>query len=125
MGYPKRVKEGGCYYRGYSMNIDSVGGDYTTFIAIYSGGCGVNSIAVIPSKAGLGDVFKLEHVQGTAGSTVIATLADSMPNMGAGIPINLDFFCVEKIYAGNSLKLTYSNTALTSLTAFIIVERGR
>ena len=125
MAIPKRVKEGGSFYRGYSLPIVGASGDTVLFMAISSGGCAVNSIAIIPDKAGAGDTMKLENVNGTSGSSVIVTLADSMPNMGAGIPIALDFFAMEKVLPGNSLKLTYSNTSLTSLTAYVIVERGR
>lgn len=125
MAIPKRVKEGGSYYRGYSLPVAASSGDYVLFASISSGGCAVNSVSVIPDKAGSGDTFKLENIVGTTGSNVLAVLAESMPNMGAGIPISLDFFAMEKILAGNSLKLTYSQTALTSLTVYVLVERGR
>lgn len=125
MALGKRVKEGGSFYKGYSLPILGASGDTTLFMAVSSGGCAINSIAIIPDVAGVGDTIKLENVQGTAGSTVIATLGESLPNMGAGIPISLDFICLEKVLPGNSLKLTYTNTSLNSVTAYIIVERGR
>src|SRR3990167_238874 len=119
MAIPKRVKEGGSYYKGYTLPVAASSGDYTIFMSISSGGCAINGVSVINSKAGVGDTYKLEHVKGTAGSDVVATLGETLPNMGAGVPTNLDFIAMEKVLAGNSLKLTYTNTALTSLTAFI------
>jgi hypothetical protein len=125
MALVKRVKEGGCYYKGYTLTVLATTGSYAIFMSISSGGCAINSLAVIPDKAGVGDSFTLEHVSGTTGSSVIATLGETIPNMGANVPINLDFMAMEKISVGNSLKLTYANVAATSLTANIIVERGR
>lgn|SRR3990167_2969171 len=125
MALVKRVKEGGSYYKGYSLAIPAESGDSTLFMTISAGGCAINSVAIIPDVAGVGDTIKLESVIGTTGSGVIATLGESLPNMGAGIPISLDFICLEKVLAGNSLKLTYTNTSLSSITAYVIVERGR
>lgn len=126
MAVPKQVKVGGSYYKGSILNVASASGDYVVFLTLTgTGGCAVNSISITPEAAGPGDTMKLEHMSGATGGNVVATLAESLPNMGAGIPINLDFFAMEKVLTGESLKLTYSNTALTSMQVFIILERGR
>lgn len=125
MAIPKRVKQGGSYYKGSTLVVSSASGDYVAFLSISAGGCALNGISVIPSAAGTGDSMKLEHIVGTTGSDVIATLAETIPNLGAGIPINLDFYAQEKMAAGESLKLTYTNTASVAMDVFIILERGR
>ena len=125
MAVPKQIKVGGSYYKGSVLPISSASGDYVAFLTITGGGCGVNSISVIPSSAGPGDTFKLEHMSNATGGTVLATLAESLPNMGAGIPINLDFFAMEKLLANESLKLSYTNTASVAMNVFIVLERGR
>ena len=96
MALPKQVKVGGSYYKGTSLSVDSASGDYVIFIV----------------------------ATGTGGA-VIATLAESIPNMGAGIPINLDFFAMERMGSGEALKVTYTNTASIAMTLFIVSERGR
>ena len=125
MAISKRVKEGGCYYKGHTLAVAASTGDYILFMSISAGGCAINSLSAIPDKAGSGDSFKLEHVVGTTGSNVLATLGETIPNMGAGVPLNFDFMAMEKVVSGNSLKLTYTNVAATSLTVNVIVERGR
>ena len=125
MALPKRVKVGGSYYKGTIMSVAASSGDYVAFLTISSGGCAVNGITVIPEKAGSGDSIKLEHMSGASGGNILATLAETIPNMGAGIPLNFDFFAMEMVNAGESIKLTYTNTALTSMDVFIILERGR
>ena len=126
MAIGKKVKTGGAYYKGSTLAVSSASGDYVAYLTISSGGCAVNSIAVIPSSAGSGDTFKLEHVDGTSsGSTVLATIGEALPNMGAGIPINLDFYAQELMLTDHALKITYSNTSSIANTIFIILERGR
>jgi len=125
MAIPKRVKQGGCYYKGSILPVSSASGDYVAFLSITAGGCALNGISVIPASAGPGDTIKLEHLTQSSGGAVVATLAESIPNMGAGIPINLDFYAQELMLSGESLKLTYTNTASVAMNVFIILERGR
>lgn len=126
MAIAKRVKEGGCYYKGTILPVSSASGDYVAFLSITgTGGCAVNSLSIVPSQAGAGDTIRVEHVSGTTGSNVIATLAETIPNIGAGIPINFDFIAMEKVSGGNSIKVTYTNTASIAMNVFLVVERGR
>ena len=126
MAIGKRVKEGGCYYKGTILPVSSASGTYVTFLSLTgTGGCAVNSLSIVPANAGPGDYVNVEHVQGTAGSVVIATLAENLYNMGGGIPINLDFIAMEKVLSGNSIKVSYINTASVAMNVFLILERGR
>lgn len=128
MALPKQVKVGGSYYKGTSLSVDSASGDYVIFIvATGTGGSAFNSLSIIPSSAGAGDTMLVEHrvTNSGTGGAVIATLAESIPNMGAGIPINLDFFAMERMGSGEALKVTYTNTASIAMTLFIVSERGR
>lgn len=125
MSINKRVKEGGTYYKGSILSVASTPGDYAAFLSVSSGGSALNSLAIVPSSAGSGDYVTVQHVKGTAGSTVIATLAENLYNMGAGVPINLDFICLEKVLAGNSIKVTYTNVATIGMSVVFILERGR
>ena len=128
MALAKQVKIGGSYYKGTSLSVDSASGAYVIFIAATgTGGSAFNSLSIIPSSAGAGDTMLVEHMatnSGTGGA-LVATLAESIPNMGAGIPINLDFFAMEKMASGEALKLTYTNTASIAMTVFVVSERGR
>lgn len=128
MAIPKQVKVGGSYYKGTSLSVDSASGNYVIFIAATgTGGSAFNSLSIIPGAAGAGDTMLVEHraTNSGTGGAIIATLAESLPNMGAGIPLNLDFFAMEKMAAGEALKVTYTNTASIAMTVFIVSERGR
>lgn len=126
MAINKRVKQGGSYYKGSILAVSSASGDYVTYLTITgTGGCALNGIAIIPENAGAGDTMKLEHLSGATGGSVLATLAESIPNLGGGIPINLDFYAQELMLGGESLKLTYTNTASVAMSVFVILERGR
>ena len=124
MAIPKQVKVGGSYYKGSTLAVSSASGDYVAFLTI-TGGCAVNGISVIPSQAGAGDTIKLEHLSSASGGAVLATLAEDIPNLGAGIPLNFDFFAMEKLLGSESIKLTYTNTSSVAMSVFIIIERGR
>lgn len=126
MALPKQVKVGGSYHKGYIMPILSTPGDYTLFITLTgSGGAAANGISLTPSEAGPGDTMKVQHMSNRTGGNQLALLAEDIPNMGGGIPINLDFFSMEKLASDESLKVTYTNTASVAMNVFVIVERGR
>ena len=125
MAIPKQVKIGGSYYKGHTLTVTAAPGDYATYMSISAGGCAVNGITIVPSKAGSGDTYKLEHMDATTGGSQVALIAESIPNLGANVAMNLDLFSMEKMGSGHALKITYSNVASTSMEVFVIIERGR
>ena len=127
MAIGKQVKVGGSYYKGDRLIVESAAGDYVLFaIMDKTAGSAVNSVSMTPMKSGNLDTMKLEHVNGTsAGSAVVALIAENMYNRGGGVSINLDFIAIEKLDAGHSIKFTYGNVAEIAMDVFILVERGR
>ena len=122
MALSKRVKVGGAHYQGYAIAVASGSGEYTQVI-VQTGGMAVNSVSVTPATYGAGDTWSLVHhddVDGTG--TIVAVLAQSMNNMGANAAIMLDFPAAERVDKGESLMLTYLNTAGISGTVFVVVE---
>ena len=125
MAIAKQVKVGGAFYKGEKLTVSASPGEYTKFMTISSGGCAINSVAIVPSKNGAGDHFALSHVSNATGGDTKATLAENIFNIGALVPINLDFIAMEKMAANEALKLSYTNVAAVSMEVFILVERGR
>ena len=122
MALGKRIKVGGAHYQGYAIAVASASGEYTQVI-VQTGGMAVNSVSVTPSTYGALDTWKLVHHMGTGGTgDIVAVLAQSMNNMGANAAIMLDFPAAERVDAGESLMLTYLNTASIAGTVFVVVE---
>ena len=124
MALPKRVKEGGIRYKGYSFTVASSTGDYIFAIVPSATNCAVNGVSITPDSAGASDYFGLAHVTTTAttGGTLVKQIATSMYNIGGGITISLDFAAMQMLDAGDSLRFTYTNTASVSMPVYITVE---
>lgn len=124
MALAKRVKVGGSYYKGHKLDVASASGTYPIAIVATAKGYAVNGISVTPDSSGLNDTFTLEHVDtvATVGGNVIATLVEGVYNMGGGITISLDFSTLELIEMGESLRLSYLNTASVAMPVYITVE---
>ncbi|GAG53818.1 unnamed protein product [marine sediment metagenome] len=125
MAIAKQVKIGGAYYKGYTIDVLSAAGTYSTFMALTTGGSAVNSVSIIPDSAGAGDKINMFHTANSTGGKNVATLAEDIPNLGAKVPINLDLIAMERIDAGEALKVSYINVASIAMNVHIIVERGR
>lgn len=124
MALPKKVKIGGSYYKGHKLDIASASGTYPIAIIATTKGYAVNGISVTPDSNGLNDTFTLEHVSTTAtvGGKVIAILAEDVYNLGGGITVSFDFATLELIEIGESLRLSYLNTASVAMPIYITVE---
>lgn len=118
MALPKRVKNGGSYYKGYALTVTGSGND--TLDMDLAAQSVVNGLSITPSEDGSGDTFKLEH-QNAAG-TVIETLAEDIYNIGAKVAILFDFAALEKMEVNDKLVLTYTSVAEVAMTVHVIVE---
>ena len=119
---PKRVKVGGSYYKGHILVVGSDTGDYTLDM-VMTVACVVNGVTVIPDAYGAGDYFKLEHLD--ANDKVVATLAETVYNIGASAAWQFDFAALEKMEANHKFRLTYTNVAGTAMNVYTNVERIR
>jgi hypothetical protein len=127
MALPKRVKLGGSYYKGYALSVGAPTGDYPLAIISGTRDYVVNGISVTPDKYGAGDYFGLVHVNTTAGTggVVLATLAENVYNLGAGVSIQLDFATLENVKKGESLRFVYTNVAGTAMSVYLTAESIR
>lgn len=122
MALPKLVKIGGSFYKGYKLTVDAATGDYVLDMTL-SVACVINGIAVVPDAYGAGDYFKLEHLN--SANEVLATLAETIYNVGANAAWMLDFSALEKMAAGDKFRLTYTNVAGQALSVYTNLERIR
>lgn len=124
MALPKRVKTGGIYYQGKKISVLSAAGSYVTSIIPSSTACAVNGISVIPDSAGLNDYVDVAHVTttGTTGGTVVKQIATNVYNMGGGITISMDFAAMQLLDQGDSIRVTYVNSASVAMPVYIMVE---
>ncbi len=122
MALGKRIKVGGAHYQGYALAVASASGEYSQVI-MQTGGMAVNSISVTPSTYGALDTWSLAHHDDAGGTgNIVAVLAQSMNNIGAGAAVMLDFPAAERVDPGESLMFTYLNTASIAGTVFLVVE---
>ena len=124
MALGKRVKVGGSYYRGHTLDIASSTGNYVLVIAPTTNNYAMNGLSVTPSSAGVGDYFSLYHYDNTAssGGNIIATLAENIYNLGGNISVMLDFASLELVNPGESLRFIYTNSATAAMTVYVTVE---
>jgi hypothetical protein len=127
MALAKRVKVGGSYYKGHTLPIASATGDYALAIVPSSTSYAVNGVMVTPSLNGVGDTFALYHVDtvATVGGNIIATLAESVPNIGGGVSVMLDFATLELVEPAQSLRFIYTNAATTAMSVYVTIETIR
>lgn len=122
MAVPKRIKQGGAYYRGYQCNVGATPGDHTIAIT-NTKGVAVNGITFTPDAYGAGDSMKLTHYNDTTGTgQVIAIIAEDIYNMGKGVTISLDFPAAEMVNSGECLLFTYVNTASVAMNVYLVAE---
>lgn len=122
MALNKAVKVGGSYYKGFELLVSSSAGSYVLDMSL-SVPCVVNSISFTPDTYGAGDTMSLKHM--SVGTTsVVATIADSIYNPGAGMAVSLDFPALEPMAADEPLRLTYTNVATKAVAVHCIVEYG-
>jgi hypothetical protein len=114
----KRIKVGGAYYEGYELIVPASAGDYVKDMT-QTAQCQISSVSVTPDAYGAGDLYKLEHI---SGGKVIAVLARTIYNPGAGISKIFDFPCAEEMQPGDSMRLTYTNAAGGAVNIHIDVE---
>jgi hypothetical protein len=122
MAMPKRVKVGGSYYKGYKLVVSAAPGNYVLNMTL-STAAAYNGITVIPDAYGAGDYFTLEHLD--ASGNLIATLANTIYNVGASAAWQFDFAALELMTANHILRLTYVNVAGTALNVYTSVEHIR
>ncbi len=124
MALPKRVKAGGIRYYGYKLDVASAAGDYPLALIPSITGCAVNGLSITPDSAGLNDRVDVAHVTTTAttGGTVIKQIATGLYNLGGGITVSLDFASMQMLDAGDSIRLTYVNTASVAMPVYVTVE---
>ena len=124
MALPKRVKEGGVYYKGAKIDVASASGEYPIAIIPSSTNCAVNGLSVCPSSSGLNDYIDVAHVNttGDTGGKIIKQIATGIYNQGGGVAISLDFAAMQMFSTGESLRVTYVNTASIAMPVYIVVE---
>lgn len=122
MALAKRVKVGGAYYRGDVCIVSSAGGDYAKVITNTSAAA-INGVSVTPDMYGPLDTWKLVHYNDPAGTgQVLAIIAESINNVGAGSTITLDFPAAELINNGECMKFIYTNTASVAGNVYLVSE---
>ena len=122
MALPKRVKIGGSYYKGYKLVVSATPGDYVLDMTL-AVACIINGISVVPDGYGVGDSFKLEHLNSS--NVLVKALGDTIYNVGANAVWQLDFAAYEEMQPGDKLRLTYTNAAGVALNVYTNVERIR
>ncbi len=124
MAIPKRVKEGGIYYQGFKIDVLSASGQYPIAITPSTTSCAILGLSVTPDSNGSNDYFNVEYVAttGSIGGTVIKQIATNLYNIGGGVTVSLDFSAMQLIGSGESLRVTYVNTASVAMPVFITVE---
>ena len=122
MALGKKVKIGGSYTRGYTCVVSSASGEYNKVI-VNTSGAAINGISVTPDQYGVNDTWKLQHMDDASGTgSVVAILAEDIPNVGKGASIMLDFPALEKIDSGKCLNFIYTNTASVAMNVYLIAE---
>lgn len=122
MALGKRIKIGGSYYKGYILPVSATPGDYVIDMVIATG-CAINGITIIPDGYGVGDYFKLDHLDSS--NKEVKVLAETVYNVGANAAWLLDFAAAELMNAGDKFRLTYTNVAGVALNIYTCVERIR
>ena len=121
MALPKRVMTGGSYYKGYKLVVAAVAADYVLDMILSAKACAANGLTVIPDAYGVGDHFKVEHLN--AANVVQALLIDTVFNVGKNAAWLFDFAALERMDAGNKLRLTYTSVAGVALNVYTCLER--
>lgn len=122
MALAKRVKVGGAYYKGDVCIVSSAPGDYSKVI-VNTSGAAINGMSITPDMYGALDTWKLVHYNDAAGTgMILAILAESIHNVGAGATITLDFPAAELINNGECMKFTYTNTASIAGNVYLVSE---
>lgn len=121
MALPKRVKIGGAYYKGNKLTVNAAPGDYVLDMILATKACAANSIQIIPDEYGAGDYFKLEHLN--SDGDVLALMASTIYNVGKHVSWLFDFPSLERMDAGDKLRLTYTNVAGEAMTVYTCLER--
>ena len=124
MALPKRTKEGGIRYYGYKLDVASTPGDYPIALVPSQTNCAVNGLSVTPDSAGANDYFDVAHVDttGATGGKIIKQIATGVYNIGGGITISLDFAAMQMLDSGDSVRVTYVNTASVAMPVYITIE---
>ena len=128
MPVPKHVKQGGIYYQGYFITVASVVGSYPIAIAPAAGtkACAVLGISITPDSkgAGSGDYFDIAHMNttGVTGGVLIKQIATGIRNIGGGVAQSFDFGAMQMLDTGDSLRVTYVNSASQAMPVYITVE---
>ena len=120
MAMGKSVKIGGAYYKGHELLVSSSAADYVVDMVAPSAAA-INSVNITPDMYGAGDKFTLTHLTSDTAGT-LAILAEDIYNPGANAGTAFDFPALEKMNTGESLRLTYTNTASVSGAVHIVVE---
>jgi len=120
MALPKRVKIGGSYYKGYKLSVSATPGNYALDMTIAVAGA-INGISIIPDAYGVGDYFKLEHLD--AGGALVKTIADTVYNIGGSAAWQLDFSALELMGSGHTFRLTYTNVGGIAINVYTCIER--
>ena len=124
MALPKRTKQGGIRYYGYKLDVSSAAANYPIALIPSSTSCAVNGVSVTPDSAGANDYFDVAHVSTTAatGGMIVKQIATGIYNLGGGITVSLDFASMQMLDAGDSIRVTYVNSASVAMSVFITVE---
>jgi hypothetical protein len=120
MAIPKYVKVGGSYYEGQTLAVSSAVGDYVLNMTFTAAGA-ANAMSVIPNQYGEGDTFSAYHIN-TAGD-IVHTLAKDVPNVGRNAAWKFDYPALLKIPNGDTLRVTYTNTATEAMTVYVVLEQ--
>jgi hypothetical protein len=119
---PKKVKQGGSYYKGYQLSVPASTGDWVLHIDTAISRV-VNGMTFIADAYGIGDNWSVGHYANTTtGAALVDAIANSVYNPGENVAISLDFPALEPMNPGEDLRVTYSNVASTAVSLTVVVE---
>lgn len=121
MALPKRVMDGGSYYKGYKLAVTAVIGDHVLDMTMAAKACAINGITVIPDEYGAGDYFKIQHLD--ADDVEQSLVASTVYNVGKNVAWLFDFATLELLDATHKFRLTYTSVAGTALNVYTTLER--
>ena len=122
MALPKRIKQGGSYFKGYSLVIGTTAGDYVLNITTASA-FQVNGVQLVPDDSGSGDYITVGHFADVgAGAAEEDRIADTLFNTGPLTPLGLAFPAIEPFKADEDLRVTYTNVGTLAINLNVYVE---
>ena len=116
----KRIKVGGMLYSGYVLKVGANPGEYTLYIPERAQSL-VNSIIIIPDTHGIGDFFKVNHIDKE--KNIKNVIAENIYNVGAFVAWNFDLASLVPMDTGEAIEVIYSNIAGFGMNVYVTIEK--